>query len=81
MDFLGKDTGVGCRFLLQRLFLTQGSSPVSCIIADSLPTEPPGKPVDVNYMLTKSSSPNILLFGGGRGETVELIEVAIRLYK
>ena len=26
-DFLGKSTGVGCRFLLQVIFLTQGSNP------------------------------------------------------
>ena len=26
-DFLGKSTGVGCRFLLQGIFLTQGSNP------------------------------------------------------
>ena len=26
-DFLGKSTGVGCHFLLQRIFPTQGSNP------------------------------------------------------
>ena len=26
-DFPGKNTGVGCHFLLQRIFLTQGSNP------------------------------------------------------
>ena len=26
-DFLGKNTGVGCRFLLQGIFTTQGSNP------------------------------------------------------
>ena len=26
-DFLGKSTGVGCHFLLQEIFLTQGSNP------------------------------------------------------
>ena len=26
-DFLGKTTGVGCHFLLQGIFLTQGSNP------------------------------------------------------
>ena len=26
-DFLGKNTGVGCHFLLQDIFLTQGSNP------------------------------------------------------
>ena len=27
-DFSGKNTGVGCHFLLQGIFLTQGSNPV-----------------------------------------------------
>ena len=27
-DFPGKNTGVGCHFLLQGIFLTQGSNPV-----------------------------------------------------
>ena len=47
-DSLGKNTGVGCHFLLQGIFLMQGSS--LCLLClmywqvDSLPTEPPGKP-------------------------------------
>ena len=43
-DFPGKNTGVGCSFLLQDIFPTQGSNP--CRLhwqADSLP-ELPGKP-------------------------------------
>ena len=43
-DSLGKSTGVGCHFLLQGIFLTQGWNP--CVLhwqADSLPTLPPGK--------------------------------------
>ena len=31
-DFPGKSTGVGCHFLLQGIFPTQESNPVSCII-------------------------------------------------
>ena len=31
MEFSGKNTGVGCPFLLQGVFLTQGSNRVSCI--------------------------------------------------
>ena len=31
MDFLGRNTGMGCSFLLQGIFLTQGSAQVSCI--------------------------------------------------
>ena len=30
-DFLGKNTGVGCCFLLQGIFPTQGSKPCVCI--------------------------------------------------
>ena len=36
----GKIPGVGCHFLLQGIFLPQGS----CIARDSLPSEPPGNP-------------------------------------
>ena len=30
-DFPGKNTGVGCHFLLEGIFPTQGSNPVSCV--------------------------------------------------
>ena len=46
-DFPGKNTGVGCYFLLEGLFLTQGSNlrllHVLCWQAGSLPLAPPGK--------------------------------------
>ena len=47
-NFPGKNTGMGCHFLLQIIFLTQGSNP--CLLhllhwqADSLPLVPPRKP-------------------------------------
>ena len=41
----GKSTGVGCHFLLQGIFPTQGIEPRSpALQADALPSEPPGKP-------------------------------------
>ena len=44
MDFQGKNTGVGCHFLLQGIFLIQGSNPsLLHWQADSLTTKPPGK--------------------------------------
>ena len=47
-DFPDKDTGVGCHFHLQGIFLTQESNlPLLCLLhwqADSLPLAPPGKP-------------------------------------
>ena len=50
-DFPSKSTGVGCHFLLQELFPTQGSNPgllycrqAPILQVDSLPTEPSGKP-------------------------------------
>ena len=40
----GKNTEVGCHFLLQRIFPTQGSEPKSpALQADSSPSKPPGK--------------------------------------
>ena len=42
---LVKNTGVGRHSLLQEIFRTQGSNPRSVILqADSLLSEPPGKP-------------------------------------
>ena len=45
---LSKNTGVGCHFLLQGIFLTQGSNPcLLCFLhwqVGSLPPEPPRKP-------------------------------------
>ena len=50
-DSPGNNTGVGCHFLLQKIFLTQGSKSglLHCrrspaLQANSLPTEPPRKP-------------------------------------
>ena len=43
-DFLGKNTGVDCYFLLERIFPTQGSNP--CPLhqqADSSPLSPQGR--------------------------------------
>ena len=41
-DFSGKNTRVGRHFLLQGIFPNQESNQVSCIAADSLPSEAPG---------------------------------------
>ena len=55
-DSPGKNTEVGCRALLQGIFLIQGSN--LCLLsllhwqADSLSTEPPGKPLSLgSHML------------------------------
>ena len=43
-DFPGKNTGVGCHFLLQGIFPTQGSNPGLPHCSQTLlPSEPPGK--------------------------------------
>ena len=51
---LGKNTGVGCHFLLQWIFTTQGSNPASELQADSLLSESPGKINEIFF-----TSPNI----------------------
>ena len=47
MDFPGRNTGVGCHFLIQRNFPDSGiksmSSVTSALPADFLPAEPSGK--------------------------------------
>ena len=48
-DFLGKNSGVACHFLLQEIFLTQELNPHLLQLlhrqVDTLPLEPQGKPV------------------------------------
>ena len=39
----GKNTRLGCHFLFQEIFLTQGWNLASCTAGDSLPSEPPGQ--------------------------------------
>ena len=53
----GKNTGVDCHSLLQRVFPTQGLNASPALQADSLPSEPPGKskkplPPNVGHELT-----------------------------
>ena len=44
LDILGKNTGMGCHFLLQGIFPTQGIKPrPPALQADCLPTELRGK--------------------------------------
>ena len=44
-NFSGKNTGVGCHFLLQGIFLTQGLNPISYVFCIGLCiTVPPRKP-------------------------------------
>ena len=62
-DFPGKNTGVGCHFLLQGISPTQGSNSGSpALRSDALPSEPPGKPLEI-YLSQEhviSIKPNIL---------------------
>ena len=51
--FPGKNTGIGCHFLLQGIFLTQGSKP--CLLhwqADSLPLSHLGSPTAAHSTLS-----------------------------
>ena len=57
----GKNTGVGCHYFSQRIFTTQGSKlglPHSLPeMADSLPSEPPGKRICIHlYIYTQCST-------------------------
>ena len=69
-DSQGKNTGVGCHFLLQRIFLTQGSNPCllwlwhcRCILYcwASLPTISPGRCKDCREWVQPYLSRNYLL--------------------
>ena len=59
-NFPGKNTGVGCHFLLQGIFLTQGSNlGLLHWQAGSLPLAIPGKPLRVGEVI------NIWYVAGG----------------
>ena len=60
MGFTGKNTGVDCHFLLQGIFLTQGSNP--CLVSPALAggfftTAPPAKPLHPRQFLCLSFFP------------------------
>ena len=62
-DSPGKKIGVGCCFLLQEIFPTQGSNPYVCLMspalqAGSLPLAPPGKSL-VKDSILKEQKENI----------------------
>ena len=55
------NTGVGCHALLQGIFPTQGSNPRSpALQADSLPSEPAGKP-ETSVTLYNKTDVSLLL--------------------
>ena len=53
----GKNTAVGCHFLLQEIFLTQGSNPHLLSLphwwADSLPLTPPWEAHSLSFLTEK----------------------------
>ena len=56
-DSPGKNTAMGCHSLLQRSFPIQGSNRFPALQVDSLPSEPPGKPI---YVLSVFFSLNFI---------------------
>ena len=60
-DSPGKDTGVACHFLLQGIFQVQGSTQVSYILWDSLPSEPKDHAFLIYHIMAMTThSPNQL---------------------
>ena len=55
-----KNTGGGCHFLFQGIFLTQRSNPISCVTCSgreiSFATEPPGKPQSIKRLTLNQTS-------------------------
>ena len=60
-DFPGKNTGVGCHFLLQGIFLTQGANPhLLHWQVDSLPLSHQGSPKYITYIMPFNSSNSLI---------------------
>ena len=59
-DSPGKNTGVGCHFLLQGIFPTQESNPCHLLADGFFTTEPPGKPIknQLYFNFQKQTAPN-----------------------
>ena len=70
-SFPGKNTGVGCCFLLQRIFLTQGLNPCFLYLlhwqTDSSPLAPPGEP---QIKLGVKANHEVCSRNSGRGKSV-----------
>ena len=68
VGFFSRNTGAGSRFLLQRIFPTQGSNPhLLCLLHGQvcfLPLAPPGKPSSG----TSDKKSAALMVAGGKGE-------------
>ena len=90
-SFLGMNTGVGCHFLLQRIFETQGSNLGVLLLlhwqAYSLPLAPPGKPFKNDMIIIKirTHCPLQSVSGTSKGSRVhklrnDLLDLQISLH-
>ena len=59
MDFPGKTSRVGCHFLLQEIFLTEGSNPVSCIMASSSKGYFLSKQIQLKWIVSLREKPGL----------------------
>ena len=59
--FPGKNTGVGCYFLLQGIFLPMDQTHISCIAGRFFTTEAPQKPLlrQEDLQITSTVAPNV----------------------
>ena len=81
-DFLGKNIGVGCHFLLQGIFLTQGLnlSPVSPALAGRFfTTEPLGSPYAIYLLRSKCSRCKITIIKRFLNHLVHLKSITLAL--
>ena len=70
---------MGCHFLLQRIFLTQGSNPgLTKLQADALPSEPPGKS-DIGGIELKELKLNRIRQGAWKANGLALGCLVLRL--
>ena len=72
-DFLGKSTGVGCHFLLQWIFPTQGSNPGLPHCRQTLyHLSHQGSPWKTTHLFIKDAYPSRIYFKHVRKDTYEL---------
>ena len=77
-DFLGKNTGVGCHFLLQGIFPTQGSNLGLLYCRETLLSEPPGTGPNVEPRLMHFCASSLKVQWEGVPDILHWIRVGLQ---
>ena len=77
----GKNTGVGCHFLLQGIFPTQGSNWVTPNLHWQAGSLPPGKPIVIQEMKTRDNKRCVICYRVKTKRDKNSLNVLVRIVK